>query len=58
MIVSDSPCRVGDRGSLSAMTARGGVVVRWGWERQRSSGLGARATADMGEGRSLCAVAP
>ena len=32
------------------MTARGDAVVRWCWGRQHPSGLGARATADMGEG--------
>ena len=38
------------------MTARGEVVVRWGWERLPSTGLGAGGTADMGEERSPCAV--
>jgi len=40
------------------MTARSVSKVHRVWERQRFTGLGARATADMAGKRPLCALGP
>ena len=57
-LVKGAPCCMGDCGSLPAMTTRGVSIVLRGWERRRSPGLGARATADMAGKCPLCALGP